>query len=49
MDLCKTCMFMEVDKERKICWCILKKNDELTNYSKVDSCEDYISNYIKTA
>ena len=46
MDLCKTCMFMEVDKEKEIYWCILK-NKELTNYNKIDSCEDYLSNYIE--
>jgi len=42
MHLCKTCIFLEVDRDKECYWCILK-DIELTNYSNIETCNDCIS------
>lgn len=41
MDLCKTCIFIEVDREKECYWCVLR-NLELTNYYNIETCDDCI-------
>jgi len=46
MHLCKTCIFLEVDRDKECYWCILK-DIELTNYSNIEVCNDYISKIVE--
>jgi hypothetical protein len=41
MHLCKSCIFLDVDKEKECYWCIIK-DMELTNYSNIETCNDRI-------
>jgi hypothetical protein len=41
MNLCKTCIFIEVDREKECYWCILK-NIELTNHCNIENCEEHM-------
>lgn len=41
MHLCKTCIFIEVNRDKKCYWCILK-DMELTNYCNIETCNDHI-------
>lgn len=41
MDLCKTCIFIEVNRDKECYWCILR-NLELTNYYNIEACDDCI-------
>lgn len=41
MDLCRTCIYTDVDKDERRYFCICK-NKELSNHSNIDRCKDYI-------
>ena len=47
MDLCKTCIFIEVDRDKECYWCILK-SIELTNYHNIETCKDHIGELKET-
>jgi hypothetical protein len=46
MHLCKTCIFIEVDRDKECYWCVLK-NIELTNFSNIETCNDHMVEFME--
>lgn len=46
MHLCKFCIFIEIDREKECYWCILR-NEELTNYSNIETCNDCVTRIVE--